>query len=205
MDIIVLAETQPKDSYQVDGLKFYKQYAIGYNLTDQDKDHLYETYRMQETYSYISPVVTLRRRVDNMGGNLSYWEWDYFDICENNEKASDSFGDSDYWQKSISVNSLHSDAIKKNNHIQELQKELEALEDFIIPAKFQSVSNLKKQFQDIFTSELKSKKLYSKAQKGNAPQGVIDEMNKRLGREYQCELAKVEKRIEEIKEELSNL
>jgi hypothetical protein len=205
MDILVLAETQPKDSYNEVGLQFYKQYAIGYHLTDEEKDNFYKNYRMQEIYGYLSPVITLRRRVDNRDGNLSFWEWDYFDVCESQEKASNSFGDSDYWFNSNSVNPLHTQAVEKNNRQNELQKELNSLEDLIIPAKFQPISNLKKQYQDQFTSELKSRKLYSKAQKGKAPQDVIDEMNERIGKAYREELSKVEKRIEEIKEELKSL
>lgn len=114
MNITVMAETSPKDSYQENGLVFYKQYAVGSELTDAERDHFYKAFRMDEMYRHVSPVITMRRRVDSRGGVLSFWEWDYFDCFESIEKAASGFGDSDYWKLDNSRHELHRKNVSYN-------------------------------------------------------------------------------------------
>lgn len=203
MDVVILAETKIKESCEVVDLSFYIQYAIGQNMTDIERDFFAQKYNMREVYGFTNPIITMRRRVDNKSGLISFWDWDYFDIFKNRELALFGFGDSDYWQNCISVNPLHSAAVIKNNRQNELMAELKNLEDMIIPHKFQSVSNLKKQYNDVYWQELKDKRLKSKAEKGIAPQDIIDEIQSRIGANYKKELAQIESRIQEIELELN--
>jgi len=198
MDIIILCETPKKESYELSGMVFYKEYAICDNLTNEERDYFANTYHMREIYGVINPVITMRRRVNTLLGENTFLDWDYFDVFKNRASACDGFGDSDYWYNGISMSGHYTQAIEKNNKVKKLNKELAEI-------SYNIDGELKNKYQDIYDTRLKECKLYRKAKKGIAPAEIIARIRDDVSQEYFKELESAKIRQAEIKEELLNI
>jgi hypothetical protein len=197
MDIILLCQTQKKDSYQESGLKFNKEYAIGQNLTDEEKEK-FRCMGITGIIGFYNPIITMSRRVDYRGEISTPWEWNFFwDAFSTIEKSIESFGDSDFWRNSESLHPLYTQAIEKYNMYCQLSQELEKTK--------QEKESLKNKYNSLYDSELKAKKIYSKAKQGIAPQNLIDEIRGKFTAEYQKELIEINKKIEDLYERILSL
>lgn len=195
MEILVLAQTQPKDSWTEIGLTFYKQYAVGHNLTESEREHFAKFYRLDGMYGYTNPVITMRRRVDIRNGLESCWEWDYFDCFESVESAARGFADTEYWKVENSVIPLHKSTVEHVIEQDNIQKQLQDLE-------YYKSFTIRQKYNDLYTAELKSKRLYTKASQGIAPQDKIDSIKADLLKQYTEELAEVQSRIDTLHDKL---
>jgi len=198
MDTTILCSTKPRDSDNKIGLKFHKEYAIATNLTDQEKEKYATEFGMTEVYEFHNPCVSMRRRVDNDSGIVVYWNWDILDIMQSEKSCVMSFGDTEYWNGD-SLTEIHEWAKYTSETENLLRAEWTELRDRLEPHKFSRQSLLVQEYNEKYDAELRSKRLYSKAQKGTAPKDIITEISNRLKSEYQEEKNRVEFRIDEIK------
>jgi hypothetical protein len=205
MKEIIICKTKIKDSMSEVNTRWYKEYAVFVDLTNEDFDHYSIQFGMNELYNWSTPVITASRKVTLTGENRLDGQWTLYDAFENIESASMGFGDSDYWFNAESVNKLHSQAVEKNNKMESLKKEYEGLEDLIKKTWLRESTKLIDKYNDLYADELKSRKLYSKAKKGNVPQNVIDEITSKLKPLYEKELSQIENRMIEIKKEISEI
>src|SRR5512138_2122796 len=107
MEIVILAQTESKLSYQ-DGIEsFYREYAVAHNLTGAERDAFYKDYRLDNIYAMQNPTITMSRRVDVLfDGTVSPREWTYYDCFDGLTLAANRFGDSAYY-KATSKHTLH--------------------------------------------------------------------------------------------------
>lgn len=210
MNEIILCKTKVKDSMFEANIQWYKEYAVFVDLTNVEIDHYANSpFSMRELYNWSTPVITASRKVtltgENWGQDISFGQWTLYNAFENIQVASMGFGDSDYWFNSESVNDIHSQAVKKNNTLNILRVEYEGLEELVKETWLRKSTKLKDKYNELYTSELKSKKLYSKAKNGNAPQSAIEEIQAKLQPEYEKELAGITERMTQIKKEMSEV
>src|SRR5690349_284033 len=124
MEIIILAETQPKESWQTGIKAFYKQYAIGHNLTNAERDAFHKSHRFENIYGFQNPSLIMRRRIDVLDdkGSLSCREWEYVDCYDGITQAALKFGESDYF-RADSKHPLHVQALNTQKRYDELYAE----------------------------------------------------------------------------------
>jgi hypothetical protein len=203
-DIILLAKSQLRDSNNFDG-QFYTEWAVKAIDKESERDNLVNKYGCHEIWGYSEPYISIRRRVDIIDNEYKYHDWDILDFGNGILETAKRIGDSTYYDNAISLNPIHIEIVNKSKKIYELQKELNDLEDMIIPHKFERLSKLASSYNYQYERELKSKKLYKKAMNNNAPKNIVDEIRDRIKLEYQKEYNTINNRIETIKEELKNL
>lgn len=205
-NIILIAQTQYKESWQTINLKFCIQYAIMPLHNENDKDLIVNKYGMREVYRFYNPYVALRRRVDNLNEVINNWEWELIDVRKNNFEAVLSFGDSSFYDNStIGLDPLYQLVMDYCNKSRILKNELQQLEDNITPNKFQQKSNFELEYENKYIQELKDHRLYSKAMKDNAPKDIIDSIKNLIKIEMKNEYNRITNRIEAIKSELAEL
>jgi hypothetical protein len=201
---IVIAKTQPRDSYQNVGEQFYTEYGISYVDKELERDELVKKYGCKELWGFFEPCTCVRRKVKIIENELFYGEWEVLDFGDGIIDCSRRFGDSAYYS-ATSLHYVHEWEVERASRVYLLQTQLKNLEDEIIPNKFQRLSKLAAEFNDRYESELKSKKIFKKSQNGTAPAEVIDEIKTRLKLEYNIQLKTIEDEIEKIKTELKDL
>ena len=197
MDIITLAETESKPSYQ-EGIKaFFKQYAVGHNLTDAERDMFWNEYKFRDMVSFLEPAIMMRRRIDVMPDEtMMPREWQYVDCYESVYMAANDFGETDYYN-AMSRHTIHEEAIRTWKRGKELYAENNTL--------LQESNGLRAAYQEKYEAELRDRKLLTKAKRGQAPQEVIDEIKNRLRTEREAERQRISKRIEEVIKEMKEL
>lgn len=196
MNLTILAHTHEKESYQVDGLKFYTEYALG-TLTDKEKDFVAKKYNMSEIYGFENPVILLRRRVDIKESVITPWAWDILEDVDGFEYGVECFGDSAYWHNAISDHPSHKNALERAEKRSKLSKEIDYID--------RCLSSLYKDYRGKFEQELKDKRIYSKALKNEAPQNIIDEIKTRIQDEYKQEKESLETKRDELKKQLNSI
>jgi len=201
MDVKLIAKTHPKQSYSDIDLQFFTEYSLGYNLTQDEKETFANGYSMGNViWQYSNPIVTLRRRVDLRDGQETPWDWDYFyEAYETDLDAMKSFGDSAYWDYSISVDPRHSELVEKMDNLSKYQMEIYQFEGYLISEKF-SRSDIEIEFSELYEKKLKDARIFSAAQRGDAPQDKIDEIRAEVKRLYDAKKLKIETEIENLKE-----
>jgi hypothetical protein len=206
MNIVILCKTKIKDSWVESGMKFYREYGVFTDLTNTERDHYANSpFNMRELYKWSLPVITASRKVTLKGENRLDGQWVLYDGFENIQSAAMGFGDSEYWFNSESVNDIHVQAIEKNNKVESLRHECEELEDLVNKTWLRGSTKLIDKYNELYYSELKSKKLYSKAKNGNAPKDKIEEITNRLKPEYEKELSDIQSRMDQIKKEIEEI
>lgn len=206
MNEIILCKTKIKDSMSEENTRWHKEYAVFVELTNVEIDHYANSpFGIRELYNWNAPVITASRKVTLTGENQSFGQWTLYDAFENIQSASMGFGDSDYWFNSESVSSIHTQAVSKNNVLNTLRSEYEGLEGIVKETWLRKSTKLKDKYNELYTNELKSRKLYSKAKNGNAPQSAIEEIQAKLQPEYEKELAEITERMTQIKKEMSEV
>jgi hypothetical protein len=203
-DITLIAKTALRESYTIKGCNWYTEYAIKSNLSQNEKEDIYNRFAMREIFGYLKPVVALRRRVDIINGETIPHEWDLMDVGKDAKDAAEKFGDGAFYS-GIGLSPLHAEIVERSNRISELNKELSYLEDQTIQCKYERRSKLQREYEDKFNQELKDKKIYKKFLSGIAPADLLKEIRNRLQGEYQAAYNKIDSRIEEIKAELAEL
>jgi hypothetical protein len=77
--------------------------------------------------------------------------------------------------------------------------------DYITPHKFSPRSKLAEKYNNLYESELKNRRLFSKAKTNSIPEDIFKSISEPLQAEYKEELNRINDRIEEIKDKLENL
>jgi hypothetical protein len=204
MKITLLAKTELKQSYQDDKIFWFKEYATGEFESESEKEEYYKKYNMRDVLEFQNPCISLRRRVDIISNVNNPHEWDILTCEKDIHTAALNIGDSDYY-KAESLNIVHTQVLDYCNKYNELQKELTELEDCIIPHKFSPRSKLSQKYNDLYESELKDRRLFSKAKTNSIPDDIFKSISEPLQAQYKDELGRINNRIMEVKEELKNL
>jgi hypothetical protein len=204
MKTVTIAMTPTKDSMQYENQKFFTQYGIGYTENEQERDDLVKKYGCTELWKFSKPCLSLRRKVTITDDKQIYSDWDILDWADGEYECSKTFGDSAFYT-AISTDFIHVNAVKRANKLNILLKELNELDDIVTPNKFERLSKLSKKYNDLYDHELKSKKLFKKANNGTAPVEIIKEIRDRILAEYHAEENKINARIEDIKQEIKDL
>lgn len=177
MEVIILCKTKVKQSFEVENMSWYKQYAM---KIDDD--------------GYTS----MRRKI-NLVEDIKYFQgWEILDTCQHIEDCLMCFGDSDYWQAE-SLSAYHERAVEKDNTRKAINKEIAEL-------RYQLENGgLKEKYNNLYTQELKDKKVYSKAKKGIADNNVIMPLQAKLTSQFQAEKAEIEKNLQSLYDQMAEL
>jgi hypothetical protein len=203
-NLTILAKTAEKESYQIDNCTWYKEFAVAQIEHGEEKDDIVNRYGCREIWAYSIPCVSLRRRVDIIDGVISPREWDIMDFGNGVFETASKHGDGDFYT-AISLDPMHTQIVTRVVTIRSLNKELQELKNRITPCKFMRVSPLADEYQNKLNSELKSRKLYKKAQNNEVNPNVLNSIKKPIIEEYYQELNRINARIEEIEKELEEL
>jgi hypothetical protein len=203
-NLTILAKTPEKESYSIEDCTWYKEFAIAQIDKEEERDDLVNKYGCREIWAYSVPCVTLRRRVDIINGEILPRDWDILDFGNGVYETASKHGDGDFYS-AISLDPMHSQIVTRAATIRTLNKELQELKNRITPCKFMRVSLLADEYQNKLNSELKSRKLYRKAQNNEVNPNVLNSIKKPILEEYKQELNRINTRIEEIENELKEL
>jgi hypothetical protein len=194
-DVILMAKTEPKESYSIENCQWYTEYAVRSIDKESERDELVKQFGAKELWAYSNPYAAIRRRVNIINNIVQYTDWDIIDFGDGIRDTAKKMGDSTYWNNSISLNLIHADIVNKAKWVNELLKELKKLKDRITPHKFERRSLLQAEYEEKFKTELKSSRLYSKFVKSILPDSVIQPIKEQLINEYNSELKKINNRI----------
>ena len=197
---IVLARSNYRESYSFNG-RFFTEWGIRKIDTQEKRDSLIGDYGVRELYRFSNPFVSVRRKVSVMDNYISYGDWEIIDFADGEVDASQCIGDTQYYS-AASLHPLHIEEVSRRNRISSLHAELRELEDRLVPHKFQKESNLKKEYREKYESELKSRKLFKKAEKGLLDPILVAAIKEPILAEYDAEESIISKRIAAIKLEL---
>lgn len=207
MIITLLAVTQPKQSITNENVVWYKEYSVGRFESEKERCEFGKKYR--DAMDYLNPHVSMRRRVDVLNGENTYWGWDYLTVEKDIYSAALNIGDSDYYSAK-SCNHIHEQVKLYSEKMNSLQKELQSLESEIVTHKFAAQSRLQQKYQSQYDASLKKNRLYSKVYGraeggGSVPQDKIDAIRLPIRKAYNNELETINNRIDKIRQELSDM
>jgi hypothetical protein len=203
-NLTILAKTAEKESYSMENCIWYKEFAVAQIDKEEERDDLVNKYGCREIWGYSVPCVSLRRRVDIINGEILPRDWDILDFGNGVYETASKHGDGDFYS-AISLDPMHSQIITRAANIRTLRTELQELNDRITPCKFMRISPLADEYQNKLNSELKSRKLYRKAQNNEVNPNVLSAIKKPILAEYNQELNRITARIEAIEKELEEL
>ena len=204
-NITILAQTNPKQSFSEQDTILYTQWAIQKVESQEERDNLVSLYGCREIYKYLDTYVSLRRvvRENSITGELNHREWDILDFSPNPFEAA-KMGDSHYYtSKSLDV--LHTRVVEWRNKYISITDKLQSLKNQITKTDRFSIAPLDKEYRDRYDKELKSRKIYSKAQKNQANPTVINDIRESLQKDYQIEYANIIFNIDALEIELEEL
>lgn len=177
METIVLARGPKRTSF-ADAKEWFSEYAC--LIPDEnERREIRENYRPNTWNTFIFA----RRRVKEN----EFGEWEILDFAESVEDAANNGCDTDYWQGE-SLHDLHAGAVERVKRERETTARLKELES--------RRDDLRDYLNERYIDELRSRRLYSKAKKNEAPQDIIDEIKTRLETEYHLALSKINDEIE---------
>jgi hypothetical protein len=204
MKILIIANTNLKQSCEDGDIFWNKEYALGTFESVQDIDDYYEEHPIRDILKYSNPVLGLRRRVDYKRGVESPREWEVITVQCSESMAALDIGDTDYYEGN-SLAQIHARVVSYCDRLNAWRDELQKLQDEITPHKFQSMSNIAKRYQEQFDLELKKKRIYSAAKDGTASQDVVDEIKKPIALAYETEKMEINNKIAELEQMIQNL
>lgn len=205
MIITLLAVTQPKQSITNDNVIWYKEYAIGQFESEKERCEFGKKY--SNALNYLNPHVSMRRRVDVFSDGSVFWDWDYLTVEKDIYSAALNIGDTDYYSAK-SCNHIHEQVKLYSERMNSLQKELQDLENEIVPNKFARQSRLQGRYQSQYDAALKKNRLYSRVHcksAGAVSDEKIDAIRLPIRKSYKCELEIINERISGIKKELAEM
>lgn len=198
---MLIARTKPKLRYDVDKGEFYHEYRVR-PLTEDEKRSIHNWHG--EEWALIS------QRIDT-GDDPKIWEAVVWDIGFSPlDAAMRTLGDTSYMEAE-SLDPIHAEVIKVNEAIGKLRDlEHELFKSTHKKSEYPPFDyverdpekELKEETTKEYNQQLKSAKLWKKAQEGTAPQEKIDEIHKRVLTAHNQKLKKV---VAEHKEMMKQL
>lgn len=195
MDIILLARTEKRDSYYPGFAKIYHEYRVRLIANDERDQHA-KDYGENKLYSMKEVWVFEKGTILKQDDKIIKESWSAFDWAESAEQAAQGSTETSYLTAQ-SLHYTHQNAMKYHSYINTLQTQINGLKH--------AVRSLGGKYNDLYEQALKKKRLYSKAQKGKAPQNIIDQIKAELSAQYDTEMITLKAELETAKKALEGL
>lgn len=177
MDIILLARTEAHESHTIDNATIHYEYRVRL-LSNDERDQHAKDYGASRLYSMKEVWVFEKGTIWKQDNEIIKETWNTFDWADSAEQAAKGSTETAYLTAE-SLHYLHQDAVKYYCGVNILKTKIDGLE-FAIRA-------LGNKYNDLYEQALKKKRLYSKAQKDQAPQAVIAALKVELHMQYDAE------------------
>jgi TP901 family phage tail tape measure protein len=191
----ILARSKPRENPESDtGGTF----AMEWRVRKVKPKKFAEEIKTPEERMRLDPKSTYaleQRRVDIEGGKEAPRPWAYpFYGKSREELIKEHMGDTGFRQ-AMSADPTHALERQRLERLERLQEEKRKLtEQFTAPDKF-TKTPLEQEFNARYAAELKKARLYSKAEKGEAPQEKIDAIKAPLWKEFEEKRKAIEEQI----------
>ena len=188
----IIARSAPRESYTEGVDEFFFEWRVR-PATEEE--------RVNYRVPYEDAAILERRSVDVRQGEAQPREWEIADAAKSAEELIRGYGSTDL-MGAESLSPMLTEWQERSGRINELQQQLAELEGEIKPGLYER-SPLYDKWQSEYKAELKRKRLYSAAKQNKAPAKQIQPIQQKYRRRYEEELGQIERRIEELRQQLS--